>query len=77
MNMPCEEWSWILSRYCSALSIYSSAARAMRAAGTADFNKAWKQSEEARKTSEGFRAALLEHEHRHGCQMARRAIHGT
>jgi hypothetical protein len=80
-NVPCEEWSRILSRYCSAVSIYSSAARVMssatrvmRAGGTVESDKAGEQSEEARKVSEGFRAALLEHGHRHGCQIAREPV---
>ena len=43
--MPCEEWSWILCRYRSAVKIYSNAARAMGVAGSAEFNKAWELSE--------------------------------
>jgi len=66
--MPCEKWSSILCWYCCAVRIYSSAACALNAAGDADFCRAWEQSEEARKACDRFRAALLEHEHRHGCQ---------
>ena len=67
--MPCEKWSSILCWYRCAVRIYSSAARALDAAGTAEFHTAWERSEEARKACDRFRAALLEHEHRHGCQM--------
>jgi hypothetical protein len=69
--MPCEKWSSILCWYRCAVRIYSTAAGALSAAGTAEFNKAWELSEEARKACERFHTALLEHEHRHGCQMGR------
>jgi hypothetical protein len=71
MNMRCEKWSSILCCYRCAVRIYSSAACALDAAGTADFHRAWERSEEARKFCDRFRATLLEHEHRHGCQMVR------
>ena len=67
--MPCEKWSSILCWYRCAVRIYSSAACALDVAGTAEFHKAWERSEGARKACDRFRAALLEHEHRHGCQM--------
>jgi hypothetical protein len=63
--MPCEEWSWIVFRCSSAVRAYSNAARTLRGASGAVFGQAWEQSEHARKASEGFRTALLEHEHRH------------
>ena len=65
--MPSEKWSSI-----SAVRIYSRAACALDAAGTAKFHTAWERSEEARNACDRFRAALLEHEHRHGCQMVRK-----
>jgi hypothetical protein len=68
--MPCEKWSSILCWYRCAVRIYSSAACALSAAETAEFCKAWELSEEARKACERLRTVLLEHEHRHGCQMA-------
>jgi hypothetical protein len=67
--MLCEKWSSILCSYRCAVRIYSSAACALDAAGTAEFFKAWELSEEARQACDRFRAALLEHEHRHGCQI--------
>jgi hypothetical protein len=69
--MPCEKWASILCWYRCAVRIYSSAACTLDAAGTAEFHKAWELSEEARKACDRFRAALLEHEHRHGCQIVR------
>jgi hypothetical protein len=69
MNLACEEWSRILFRYRGAVRTYSLAACAMGAAGTTEFDTAWERSEEARKVCERFRTALLEHEHRHGCQV--------
>lgn len=72
--MPCEKWSSILCWYRCAVRIYSSAACALSAAGTAEVYKAWELSEEARKACERFRTALLEHEHRHGCQMGREPV---
>jgi hypothetical protein len=67
--MFCEEWSRILSWYRNAVSIYSDAADALGVAGRPGFNAAWEVSEEARKACARFRATLLEHEHRHGCQV--------
>jgi hypothetical protein len=67
--MPCEEWSWILYQYRSAVRIYSDAAAALGVAASAGFRKNWELSEEARQACGRFRADLLEHEHRHGCQM--------
>jgi hypothetical protein len=68
--MPCEEWSRILRWYHSSVRIYSDAADALAVAGGPGFNEAWKVSEEARTACGRFLAALLEHEHRHGCQVA-------
>jgi hypothetical protein len=68
--MPCEEWSWILSWYRSAVKIYSHAADALGVAGSPGFSEAWKVSEVARTACGRFLAALLEHEHKHGCQVA-------
>jgi hypothetical protein len=68
--MSCEEWSRILSWYRNAVRIYSDAADALGVAEKPGFNAAWEVSEEARKVSARFRSALLEHEHRHGCQVA-------
>lgn len=75
--MPCEKWSSILRWYRCAVRIYSSAARSLDAAETAEFDKAWERSEEARKSCERFRAALLEHEHKHGCQMFQKPAAST
>src|ERR1700730_15322490 len=70
MNMPCEKWSSILRWYGSAVRIYnSSTAATLSAVDATEFNNAWELSEEARKACERFRTALLEHEHRHGCQV--------
>jgi hypothetical protein len=69
--MPCEEWSWIVFQYRSSVRMYSKAAGLLGgASGGAGFNKAWEQSEDARKATDALRAALLEHEHKHGCQIA-------
>jgi hypothetical protein len=68
MKTPCEEWSWILFWYRSAVRIYSDAGDALSVARSPAFNEAWEVSEEARKACGRFRAALLEHEHRHSCQ---------
>jgi hypothetical protein len=67
--MPCEEWSRIVFQYSSAVRAYSNTARTLRSASGAVFGQAWEQSERARKASEGFRTALLEHEHRHRCHI--------
>ena len=67
--MACEEWSWIVFQYSSAIRAYSNAARNLHVASGAVSGQAWEQSEHARKVSEGFRAALLEHEHRHRCHI--------
>jgi hypothetical protein len=67
-KMFCEEWSRILRWYRNAVRIYSDAADVLDVEGTPGFNAAWEMSEEARKACARFRATLLEHEHRHGCQ---------
>ena len=67
--MPCEEWSWILYQYRSAVMIYSDAAAALGVAASTGFFENWELSEEARQACGKFRADLLEHEHRHGCQI--------
>ena len=66
--MPCEEWSWILYQYRSAVRIYSDAAGALGVGVSIGFCKDWKQAEEARTACARFRADLLEHELKHGCQ---------
>jgi hypothetical protein len=66
--MPCEEWSWILYQYRSAVRIYSDAAGALGVAVSIGFCRDWELAEEARTACGRFRADLLEHEHRHGCQ---------
>ena len=70
MRTSCEEWSGILCWYRSAVRIYSDATAALEVRGSFGFNEAWEVSEEARKACGRFRAALLEHEHKHGCQVA-------
>jgi hypothetical protein len=70
MTVPCEDWSRILRWYRSAVKIYSHAVDALGVAGIPGFNEAWEVSEEARTACGEFRAALLEHEHRHGCHVA-------
>jgi hypothetical protein len=67
--MPCEEWSWILYQYRSAVRIYSDSAGSLGVAVSIGFCKNWELSEEARKACGRLRADLLELEHRHGCQM--------
>jgi hypothetical protein len=67
--MPCREWSWLVFQYCSSVLMYSKAARSLGDASGAGFDEAWGESEDARKASAALRAALLEHEHRRGCQM--------
>jgi hypothetical protein len=69
MKIPCEEWFWILCWYRNAVRIYSDAAGALGVAGNLGFNQAWEVSEEARQACGRLRAALLDHEHRHGCQV--------
>jgi hypothetical protein len=66
--MPCEEWSWILYQYRSAVRNYCDAAGAFGVAVPIGFCRDWELAEEARTASARFRADLLEHEHRHGCQ---------
>ena len=68
--MPCDEWSCILDQYRSAVRIYSDAAGVLGVAVSIGFCKHWELSEEERKAYGRFRADLLEHEHRHGCQVA-------
>jgi hypothetical protein len=75
--MPCEEWSRIVFQYSSAVRAYSNAARTLRAASGAVFGQAWERSEHARKASEGFRTALLEHEHRHRCHIRHGPANGN
>ena len=67
--MPCEEWSWILYQYRSAVRIYSDATGALGVAVNIGFCKNWELSEDARKACGRLRADLLEHEHRHGCRV--------
>ena len=67
--MPCDEWSWILYQYRSAVRIYSDAAGALGVAVNIGFCKNWESSEDARKACGKFRAELLEHEHKHGCRV--------
>ncbi len=71
--MPCEEWSRLVEQYRSAIKGYSEAASGLSGLPGAEFDKAWEQAEKARKISEGYRTALLDHEHEHGCLVAGRS----
>jgi hypothetical protein len=68
--MSCGEWSRILCWYCKADRIYSDATDALGLREDSGFTTTWEVLVEARKACARFRAALLEHEHKHGGQVA-------
>jgi hypothetical protein len=65
--MPCEEWLRFVARYRSAVQTYSETIDDWSDSRGAKFNEAWQLAENARKDAVESRAALLEHEHDHGC----------
>jgi hypothetical protein len=67
----CEEWVQIVKQYQAALKAYGEAAAELPGVPGTEFNRAWMLAESLRKEAKRLRAALLEHEHKHGCSIAR------
>ena len=60
--MPCEDWRILLERYRRAIHDYHQEADALDTTATA-----WHRVEMARRRVGICRAAILHHEHEHGC----------
>jgi hypothetical protein len=60
--MPCDDWRILLERRRQAVHFYHEAADALDTTATA-----WQRAEMARRRVENSRAAILHHEHEHGC----------
>ena len=70
-EVVCEEWVQIVKQYQAAVKAYSEATAELSGVSGVEFNRAWERAESLRQTSKGFRAALFEHEHKHGCSVVR------
>jgi hypothetical protein len=60
--MPCDDWRILLEQYRRDVRAYHEAADALDTTATA-----WRWAEMARRRVEISRAAILHHEHEHGC----------
>ena len=67
--MPCREWSRCLENYQSAVQTYGEAVFGLSDGDGPEFSRSWQLAERARKNSDAARAALLDHEHDHGCML--------
>lgn len=67
----CEEWVQIVKEYQAAVRAYSEATAELSGVPGVEFNRAWMRAESLRKESKRLRAALFEHEHKHGCSVVR------
>ena len=67
----CEEWVQLLKQYQVGVKAYSDATAELSSVPGAEFNRAWVRAESLRQASKDFRAALFEHEHKHGCSVVR------
>jgi len=67
----CEEWVQLVDEYRGAVKAYSDATAELCSFPGADFNRAWARAESLRRASKRHRAALFEHEHKHGCSAVR------
>ena len=65
----CEEWSRLVKQYQAAVKAYSDATAELSGIPGAEFNGTWMRAESLRQASKSFRAALFEHEHKHGCSV--------
>jgi hypothetical protein len=69
---PCPEWQTILDKYRIAAQAHSDAVAALTYLPGAGFAEAWLRAERARKSCDGYRAQLLDHEHSHACLVPER-----
>jgi hypothetical protein len=69
--MPCAEWFKLLRHYRRAINMYSEAADGLDGP---DYNAAWHSAEAALRSCRAARAALLNHEHDHGCAAGNREV---
>lgn len=65
--MPCKDWYSLLQRYRSGVRAYDDAVARLPDEPSPDFNQSWHRAEVTRTEVGVARAALLQHEHRHGC----------
>ena len=63
--MPCDEWSRLVEHYRHAAKNYSDVVAGLNLGP--DFNERWQRAETARRNCGNARAAVLIHEHDHGC----------
>jgi hypothetical protein len=63
----CEEWLELVKQYQVNARKYADAVARLSSVSGSEFNRAWMRSESSRQHSMELRAALLEHEHKHGC----------
>jgi hypothetical protein len=69
---PCQEWQTILDKYRISAQAHSDAVAALTYLPGAGFAEAWLRAERARKSCDGYRAQLLDHEHSHACLVPER-----
>jgi hypothetical protein len=69
---PCQEWQKILDKYRIAAQAHSDAVAALTYLPGAGFAEAWLRAERARKSCDGYRDQLLDHEHTHACLVPER-----
>jgi hypothetical protein len=65
----CQEWVQLVTQYRASVKAYSDATAELSGTPGAGFNRAWMRAESLREASKSFRAALFEHEHKHGCSV--------
>lgn len=70
-GFACQEWIGLVEEYSAAVKAFSDATAELPGSLGQDFNRAWLRAEGLRQISNTVRAALFEHEHRHGCLVAR------
>jgi hypothetical protein len=63
----CEGWVELVKHYKATTRTYDDAITELSSVPGGEFNIAWMRCERLRRASTDFRAALLEHEHEHGC----------
>ena len=71
----CEEWFRLVKQYQAAVKAYSDATAELSGIPGAEFNSTWMRAERLCQASKSFRAALFEHEHKHGCSVVHAPHH--
>ena len=70
-GFACREWIGLVEEYSATVKAFNDATAELPGSLGQGFNRAWLRAEGLRQISNAVRAALFEHEHRHGCLVAR------